>query len=337
LLPWSDYNASAALVKLLDEGLVVRSAQQPFVSSTQAGDVEFGYGSVIVNVAEQKDFSSTDLNTIINETAREFNLTFYTANTGLSQEGIDLGSRHSQVVDKPEAAIVFGDGVRSTEAGEAWFLLNRHLELPITKIDSDVLPRADLGRYNTLVLVDGNYGRWSEDTVEEIKRWVRNGGSLITSGRATRWAIVQEIVSEDFRAEDPELVAEGARFNYEERDDRRRANTIPGVILEADIDPSHPIAFGVDDRSQLFIKQSSNFLKQGKNPYGTVAKFTEDPLVAGFVNDKNLERIRGTAAILVSEEGSGNVILFSENPNFRSYWHTTSRLFINAILFGRNI
>lgn len=337
LLPWSDYNASAALVKLLDEGLVVRSAQQPFVSSTQAGDVEFGYGSVIVNVAEQKDFSSTDLNTIINETAREFNLTFYTANTGLSQEGIDLGSRHSQVVDKPEAAIVFGDGVRSTEAGEAWFLLNRHLELPITKIDSDVLPRADLGRYNTLVLVDGNYGRWSEDTVEEIKRWVRSGGSLITSGRAIQWAIEQEIVSEDFRAEDPELVAEGARFNYEERDDRRRANTIPGVILEADIDPSHPIAFGVDDRSQLFIKQSSNFLKQGKNPYGTVAKFTEDPLVTGFVHDKNLERIRGTAAILVSEEGSGNVILFSENPNFRSYWHTTSRLFINAILFGRNI
>ncbi|REL25042.1 hypothetical protein DYD21_16140 [Rhodohalobacter sp. SW132] len=336
LLQWSDYSAPAALYRLLDEDLIVRSAHQPFVSQTRTGEVEFGYGSVIVAVAEQQ-ISGRELFEIIESTADEFDLTFHAVDTGLSRSGIDLGSRNAQVVDKPEAAIVFGSGVRSTEAGEAWFLLNRHAGIGITKIDTDIFPRADLQRYNTIVLVDGNYSRWSEDTTDELRSWIRNGGVLITSGRASAWAIQQELVSENLIAESPELTPDGSRFNYEERDDRRRANSIPGVILEADIDPSNPIAFGVKDRRQLFIKQSSNFLKPSENPYGTVAQFTEDPLVAGFVNDANLDQIRGTAALLVSQEGSGKVILFSENPNFRSYWHTTSRLFLNAILFGQNV
>lgn len=336
LLPYSDYNASAALYSLLDEGLVVRAAHQPFVAPTRVGEREFGYGSVIVAAAEQ-DISEHELFEIIESTADEFNQTFYSTDTGLSRSGIDLGSRNSQVVQKPEAAIVFGDGVRSTEAGEAWFLLNRHLGLDITKIDSDDFSGASLDRYNTIVLVDGSYNQWSDEAVVNLSNWVRTGGVLITSGRTSEWVIEKEIVTEKLIAEEPEETEESSRFNYEERDDRRRANSIPGIILEADIDPSNPIAFGVPNRRQLFIKQSNNFLKQSSNPYGTVAKFTEDPLVAGFVNDKNLDRIRNTAALLVAEEERGKVILFSENPNFRSYWHTTSRLFINAILFGHNV
>lgn len=336
LLPWTDYNASAALYSLLDEGLVVRSAHQPFVSATKVGDREFGYGSVIVAAAEQ-DISEGELFEVIESTAEEFNLTFYATDTGLSRSGIDLGSRNSQVVHKPEAAIVFGGGVRSTEAGEAWFLLNRHVGLGITKIESGDFSGSDLKRYNTIVLVDGSYNQWSDETVEDLRNWVQSGGVLITSGRASEWVILKDIVSEDLLAEEPELTPDNSRFNYEERDDRRRANSIPGVILEADIDPSNPIAFGVNNRRQLFIKQSSNFLKASENPYGTVAQFTGDPLIAGFINDKNLDRVRDTAALLVSQEGNGKVILFSENPNFRSYWHTTSRLFINAILFGQNV
>jgi hypothetical protein len=28
------------------------------------------------------------------------------------------------------------------------------------------------------------------------------------------------------------------------------------------------------------------------------------------------------------------VVLFADNPNFRGYWHGTSRLFLNAVFFG---
>lgn len=336
LLSWSDYGAPAALIKLLDQGVLTRVAHQPFTSPTRSGDVVFGRGSVIVAVSEQQNHSSDELYDLITETADQFNLTFYAVDTGLNRQGIDLGSRHAQVVNKPEAAIVFGEGVRFTEAGEAWFLLNRHLNYGITKIDIGVFPGVNLQRYNTLVLVDGNYSHWGNETTEKLRSWVRNGGVLITSGRATQWAINREIVTERL-LEETESPSDNLRFNYEEREDRWRANNIPGVILRADIDPSHPVAFGVNNRSQLFIKQNSHFLKQSSDPYATVAQFTDDPLVGGFVNEQNLERIKGSSAIVVANEGQGRVILFSENPNFRSYWHTTSRLFINALLFGQNI
>lgn len=85
------------------------------------------------------------------------------------------------------------------------------------------------------------------------------------------------------------------------------------------------------------MKDSDTFLKPSTNPYATVAEYKEEPLVGGYVNNGNLQKIAGTAAIVTSNAGEGKVVLFADNPNFRSYWHTTSRLFLNALLFGQNL
>ena len=78
-------------------------------------------------------------------------------------------------------------------------------------------------------------------------------------------------------------------------------------------------------------------MKQSENPYGTVAQYVEEPFVGGYINEENLEKVSGTSAIVVRSEGEGSVVLFADDPNFRSYWHTTSRLFLNAIFFGQNL
>ncbi len=338
LMSWKDYKAPAALYRLLDQGMVVRAAHQPFTAPTQTGAVEFGYGSLIVSVSEQ-NLAEDEVFDRIQAVAEETGLDFYATPTGLNSSGIDLGSRNAVVVEKPETAIVFGDGVRSTDAGEAWFLLNMHMGLELTKINSTDVARADLDRYNTLILVDGNYNIWSENTIIKLKKWVRDGGTLITTGNASSWAVNREIVSEKLLVEEPGRQDEDSvtRYNYEEREDRLRADGIPGIILETDIDTSNPIAFGLDGRRQLVMKRNSHRFKASSNPYATVALYIENPLVGGFIRDENLEKIKNSAAILVAEEGSGNVILFSETPTFRSYWHTTSRLFMNAVLFGRDV
>jgi hypothetical protein len=160
---------------------------------------------------------------------------------------------------------------------------------------------------------------------------------LITDEDASAWAIEQNITEKDLIKTYEDSTSRDTRYNYEEASDRYLANTIPGIILEADIDPSHPIAFGVPNRTQLFIKDSDTFLKASTNPYATVAQYKEEPLVGGHVNNKNLSKIAETAAIVTSDAGRGTVILFADNPNFRSYWHTTSRLFLNALLFGQNL
>lgn len=337
LLKWSDYNASPALYDLLDEGITARVSHQPFTARTVTGQQGFGYGAIVISVKEQ-DISSAELYDKLQEVAGRHNVTFYAAETGMTPSGIDLGSRNIQVVKKPEVALVVGEGTSSYEVGEAWFLLNKHVGLGATKIRNRQFPGTDLERYNTIVLVDGSYSDWNEQTVDKLKRWVRSGGVLITNEDASEWAISQKVVSEDLlKSFPPDTAGPKPRYPYEERSDRWRASTIPGTILEADIDPSNPVAFGVPDRRQLFIKNSSLFLKQSENPYSTVAQYTDDPFVGGHISDENLDKVRNTAAIVARGEGSGAVILFADDPNFRSYWHTTSRLFLNAIFFGQHL
>lgn len=338
LLKWSDFNASPALNNLLALDLTVRVAHKPFTAKiTSNTNEEFGYGSIVISVREQ-DIRPAELYRKLRSVAKEHNITFYSVESGMTPSGIDLGSTNIRPIDKPEVAMVVGEGTSSYEVGEVWFLLNKHVGMEVTKIRSRQFPRTDLQRYNTIVLVDGNYSDWNEDAVEKLNRWVQDGGVLITNEDASKWAIEKELVSEDLIKTFPEDTTESKeRYDYKEQSDRWRANTIPGTILKADIDPSNPIAFGVPDRRQLFIKNSSLFLEQSENPYGTVAQYVEEPFVGGYINDENLEKVSGTSAIVVRSEGEGNVVLFADDPNFRSYWHTTSRLFLNAIFFGQNL
>jgi methyl coenzyme M reductase subunit C-like uncharacterized protein (methanogenesis marker protein 7) len=336
LLSWDDYNAPPALYHLLDEEVLAKVAFQPFTASTSEGKKEFSYGSIVIPVSGQ-EINKNALFKKIRSTASEFGINFYAVGTGMTPKGIDLGSGNIETVQKPEAALVIGEGVSEYEAGEAWFLLNKHMKMGVTRLAKSTLRQVSLDQYNSLIMVDGNYSDLDSTTVDKIRRWVHSGGVLITDEDASAWAIQNKIASNNLLKMYEDSTARKTRYNYEEASDRYLANTIPGVILEADIDPSNPIAFGVPDRDQLFMKDSNTFLKPSTNPYATVAEYKEDPLVGGHVNDENLQKISGTAAIVTSDAGSGKVVLFADNPNFRSYWHTTSRLFLNALLFGQNL
>lgn len=336
LLSWDDYNAPAALYRLLDEDVMAKVAFKPFTASTVNGRMEFGYGSIVIPVQRQS-MDSRELYNKLRNTASDFGVTFHATNSGMTPRGIDLGSTNIEAVQKPEAALVIGRGTSAYEAGEAWFLLNKHLGMGVTKLATQMLQRVSLDRYNRLIMVDGNYNDLDSTTVEKIRNWVRGGGVLITDEGASEWAIRNEIADKDLLKTYADSTARSVRYNYEESSDRYLAQTIPGVILEADIDPSHPVAFGVPDRDQLFIKDSKTFLKPSTNPYATVAQYKEAPLIGGYTTNENLDKIAETAAIVTSSNGRGSVILFAENPNFRSYWHTTSRLFLNALLFGGNL
>jgi len=72
-----------------------------------------------------------------------------------------------------------------------------------------------------------------------------------------------------------------------------------------------------------------------ENPYGTViAYLAEDPVLSGYVSEENREALAGTAALIAERMGTGSVILFADNPNFRGYWYGTNKLFLNALFFS---
>ena len=333
LLNWSEYNAPRALYHLLDNGVLVKSAFKPFSTTTASGKAAtFGYGSLVIPVARQT-ISSDSLFKLIQSAAELAKVTFTAVSTGYNTEGVDLGSGNVRTVRKPTIGMVVGAGTNFEEVGQCWFLMNQHLNAPISKIDISNFSRANLNRYNTLIFVSGSYAALDRSTVLRLKLWISEGGTLITFKNAAEWAIQQDLIRERVYSDSSER-REIERVDFSKQEETESPRRINGGLFSADIDISNPIAFGINDRRIVFTKNSTTILLPSRNKYATVAKYDAKPYISGYVSKANINRISNTAAIVVGQEGAGKIILFADDPSYRSYWHGTDRLLMNAIFFG---
>ena len=53
-----------------------------------------------------------------------------------------------------------------------------------------------------------------------------------------------------------------------------------------------------------------------------------------FLSQRNERLLKGPPALFAKAYKGGNVIVFADDMNFRSYWMGTSQIFLNAIFFG---
>jgi hypothetical protein len=233
--------------------------------------------------------------------------------------------------------MLVGHGIAATEAGEIWHLLDQRLSMPVTKMDILHFSRADINRYNTIILVSGNYSLLDKAATDKLKAWVQNGGSLLTLKSGAEWAIRQGFTKEKLVVADTAKPAQPIRYNYDAAVDMEGAKSLGGSIFAADLDTTHPIGFGFTRRSISLYKNSSTFLQPSLNPYSTVAQYTKDPLIGGYLHPSSLKKIKGSAAIVTGAEGAGRVIFFADNPNFRGTWYGTNKLFLNALFFSHLI
>lgn len=330
---WQDFNASRLLYKLQTAGIMTRVAFKPFSIKQGNGKKDFGYGSIVIPVKYQQ-ISADSLYKFVNAAAADARIKVTGAETGLSVSGIDLGSNNIRTVEKPEVAIIIGDGIRANGAGAIWFLLNMHVGLPVSKIDINSLNRIPLDRYKTLILPDGSYNSLSKNTVARLKSWVQQGGTLVTIRNATEWAIQQELTPEKLLIQLKRDTTGNKRFDFVDASEVEGAKTVAGSIYRGDLDITNPLGFGFTDRDIYLLRDSRIFLKPSPNPYATVIQYDENPLVSGFVSDSNLKKISNTASLVVNDVGRGRAVLFVDDPYFRGYWYGTSRLLLNAIFFG---
>jgi hypothetical protein len=327
-----DYNLPAFTYALQKEGLVPTAAFKPFSVQTDKGVKQFNYGSLIVPISLQKK-SPSAVQEILEREAQKFNLTVYAAATGWSSSGVDLGSRFMMPLKTPKAAMIIGNGTRSYEAGEVWHLLDTRIGMPITKIPVRNLSRASLDPYNVLVLVSGSY---PESFQSRLKEWVAKGNTLITIGTASTWAISKTLVEEAL-VDKPE-VTETERLPYVESSEHIGRESLGGVFVNASLDLTHPLGFGYTQEVVPFYKNNTNWIAPSKNSYATVARYTEDAHVDGYISEANKRDFLGkSAAVLVSRIGSGRVILFADDPNFRGTTYGMNRMFLNALFLGQHI
>jgi len=337
ILDWDDYNTPAALNHLHKNGVISYSAYKPFsIKVNEDDDVKnFNRGTVMVPVSKQK-VDSEKLFETLKSTQEKFNLPVFSTETGYSSSGIDLGSNFFRINKKVKVAMLIGDGVSSYEAGEVWHLLDTRVHIPLTKIRLNQFNRTSLDKYTTLVMVSGSYNQISESGIKKIKDWVGKGNTLITIGSASSWAIKKEVVNESLVETKNDTIFSRKRYiDAREYSGRER---IGGSILKVDLDLTHPLAFGYRDQSIPVYKNNNVFLNKSKSDYSSVAIYSKNPHIDGYVSKKNMENnLKGAASLIVSDSGSGRVVLFADNPNFRGTWYGTNKLFLNAIFFGANI
>lgn len=333
LFEWNEYYAPRLLNQLQKAGVNAKVSQKAFTMDIGGKPKAFGYGTILIPVSNQSQ-SAAELHALLSKSAAQNGVDIYSVGTGMT-EGINLGSSNFRKVEKPQIALITGQGVNTNDAGEVWHLLDQRFQMPPTLIEQTALNRVSLDRYNVLVMADGSYSSINENGKEEIKRWVRNGGVLIALGDANRWATTAGITSVKYKeTRNNDTVA---FRNYDTQAEVSGSKYIPGAIFSTRVDRSHPIAYGLAENSLPVFREGNSMFEKSKNPFATPVAYTDRPLLAGYITTENEKQLAGSGAVICNSFGQGQVISFSDNPNFRAFWFGTNKLFMNAIFFGSTI
>jgi hypothetical protein len=335
LMDWDDYNSPAALAYLQSNGVITYSAFKPLTVKTNESVKSFNYGTILIPVSKQK-IASDKLYSIVLNAQRKYNVPVYQTSTGFSIKGIDLGSNNFRIIKNLKAALLVGEGVNSYEAGEVWHLLDTRVNIPITKIRMSQFERANLDKYNSLVIVSGYYNQLDSTSIKRIKNWVSKGNTLITIANASKWAISKKLVDETLvKHEDS---SDNERKRYVDASEHIGRERLGGAIFKVNLDRTHPLAFGYRDSQIPVYKNNNVFIKPSKNAYSNVAIYTKDPHIDGYISKNNMDNyLKSSASLIISKIGSGRVVMFADNPNFRGSWYGTNKLFLNALFLGSNI
>ena len=331
LFPYSSLNSARLLAYLLKNNIRVRFAEKPFTYQNKT----YAQGTLIVL---KNNTSGTEWNDIINKAANLYNIQPDVVSTGFMDKGVDFGSSDIKTVAAPKVAMLTGEGVSSTAAGEVWYLFDQVLDYPITLLNANDLAYASLKNYTVLILPDGYYRSLNnKDGKDKLKEFLQSGGKIIALENA-----VAQLSGSDFGfklKEDKEETKEKtddytALKKYGDRQRDNLPNSNPGAVYKVEVDNTHPLAFGYGNYYYT-LKYDTNiyeFLKDGWN----VGYFKKDNYVTGFTGYKAKSKLKDGTLFGSVEIGGGNMVFFADDPLFRMFWENGKLMFCNAVfLVGR--
>ncbi len=175
----------------------------------------------------------------------------------------------------------------------------------------------------------GTLGRVTvSKTVPELKKFVENGGTVLAIGSSTSLGKHLGLPIRDALVE---RVAGGV-----ERQLPREKYYIPGSILEARIDNTQPLAYGMGDRAMVFYDESPAFRLQpdaGMKGVKPIAWYDGPaPLRSGWAWGQ--QYLDQAVSIIEAPVGKGHVVLFGNEVNWRGQPHGTFKLLFNGIYYG---
>jgi hypothetical protein len=341
LMPWG-LGAAEAAVELLRGGVRMHAVPRPV---TIAGRTYPG-GTVFMRVQENPD----DLPTRLGRVVERLGVAVVPINTAFVESGVSLGSNQIATLKSPRVLLAWDSPTSSLSAGWARYTLEQRFRQPVTTVRTGSLGRIDLSEYDVLVLPSGSFG-FSEEQVRRLREWAQGGGTIVTLGNASRWATTERAGllpthllqrdgspagadEDDAKAEKIDVQA----FDYEAaiKPEGGSPDSTAGTILRVRLDKEHWLSAGLDSEIQVMMEGSRVFmpltLDEGTNV--GVYEATDRLIAAGLMWPETRDLVQQKAFLMHVRLGSGHLVAFAEDPNFRAFTEATMLLFMNAVLLG---
>ena len=355
-----DSNANITLVsRLLAEKYRVRVNTKKFV----LGGKTYPPGTAVLYVVRNPESLHERINTLAVETGGYADAT----NTGYTGDGgIDLGSNDVPVVKNPSILLAAERPTSSTSFGEIRFLLENVYKVPYTAVAASRIGSLDLHKYNVIILPDAwSFGPYSykamfgKGGVENIKRWVHEGGVLICIGGAVDFAVDEEVqlsaapkytqkrkmpgeAPDQYQEQQPPAEEEKEKPGPPAKEKEKKFEVeellfIPGAIVKAELDDRSFLTWGYSGDFIPVKVHSSNLFVPITDDQGLVAARygkKEELRYSGVIWDTMLDLLPGKAYAWHEGAGRGMVICFAEEITFRASYDGLDRMFFNAIIFS---
>jgi hypothetical protein len=164
-------------------------------------------------------------------------------------------------------------------------------------------------------------------TVPELKKFVENGGTILTIGSSTSLGRHFGLPIRDALVE---------TVNGAVRPLPREKFYVPGSILEARVDTTNPLAYGMDEQAMVMFDESPAFRLQPEAALGAVKPVawygSPTPLRSGWAWGQ--QYLDQAVAIVDAPLGKGRVVLYGPEVLWRGQPHGTFKLFFNGIYYG---
>jgi hypothetical protein len=330
---WHNFLAPKLLNKLASADIKTKVATKEFSATVNGTIKAFDTGTIIIPAGNQQ---AENWRKTLTDFAVENSISLYALDTGLTAKGIDIGSSSFRPISAPKVLMVGGKGVSQYEAGEILYYLDNLLEIPVTVVEMQRLASIDLTNYSHIIMVDGKYARLNGIVLNKFKSWLAKGGVLFGQKRAARWFSETELLKVDFVSKDHlNQLFDTEKLTYGDKETLAGRKRIAGAIFQAELDTSHPLAYGYQNSLLPVFRNSTVIMEQTTTPFVSVAKYSGAPLLSGYTDKNLVNRIANNPTLVAHNVGKGRIIASTDNLAFRGYFLGSMKVIANSMFFSK--
>jgi hypothetical protein len=165
-------------------------------------------------------------------------------------------------------------------------------------------------------------------TVPELKKFIENGGTVLTIGTSTALGYHVGLPIKDALVERVQ--------GFAERPLPVEKFYIPGTILEARVDDTNPLAYGMDAKTMIFFDHSPAFRLEPAAALSGIkpVAWIDSPasLRSGWAWGQ--QYLDQAVEVIDAPVGKGHLVLFGPEITWRAQPHATFKFLFNGIYYG---